>query len=788
MRARTGGRHRRTTRLLIATAVAAATASTATSGALAEASAPPSSPPASAAPAVAPPPAAADGAAGFGSVGQAYALNADAGAGLELVDEAGTVVGSATATDLGSVLVRDVEPGKYTFRSADGAETAVFEVLAPDAHPDAAFYADQTLEPGLNYITTRDGVQLAATLRLPPGKTLDDGPFPTVIEYSGYETAAPGDLLGSFLTPDAIDPTLPLPAASTIIGSGIMPLLGFASVSLQMRGTGCSGGAFGLFDTLAALDGYDAIETIAAEPWVQHGRVGMVGISFSGISQFTVAGTQPPSLAAIAPLSPTDDLYSVGFPGGIFNTGFAASWLAERVEDAKPAHLGGQPWAQKMIELGDANCVANQALHGWAQTIDDVLQGSTDRIPAPFDERSPRVAAGNVDVPVFVAGAFQDEQTGGQWVELLSALEDNPDVWATVVNGTHIDSLGPGVASRWVEFLDLYVADELPSFNASVLELAGSLYPLIANAPAAAIPAPRFQDAASTDEARAAFAEDPRVLVLFDNGGDNAGDPVGPGGLDPNWELGFGAWPPPEVEATTMYFGDGGTLGADVGAAAETTYNPDPAARPATSLTEGDPWDALPAYDWAPVTGTAGVGFVSEPLAADMVLVGPGSVNLFVQSSAEDTDIQVTVSEVRADGQEMLVQTGQLRASHRAIDPDRTTDLFVAPTYTPDDAAPLPAGEFTEVRVPITAFGHAFRAGSQIRVTITAPGGERPSWTYGTLETGGAVTNTISLGGDQASSIVLPVVPGATAGAPAPSCPSNRGQPCRAYEPAANGG
>ncbi len=783
--------------MLIAAAVVSTTTATSTtasttastSGALATATAaPPSSPPASAVPAVTESPS--GGAlAGSGSVGQAYALHAEPATELELVDDTGAVVATATATDLGSVLVRDVDLGKYTFRAPDGAETEPFEVVGPDDHPGAAFYADQELEPGLNYITTRDGVQLAATLRLPPGTTLDDGPFPTVIEYSGYETAAPGDLLGSFLTPDAIDPDLPLPASSTIIGSGIMPLLGFASVSVQMRGTGCSGGAFGLFDTIAALDGYDAIETIAAEPWVKGGRVGMVGISFSGISQFTVAGTRPPSLAAITPLSPTDDLYSVGFPGGIFNTGFAASWLAERVEDAKPAHLGGQPWAQKMIELGDTSCAANQALHGWAQTMDDVMQGRTDRIPAPFDERSPRVAAADIDVPVFVAGAFQDEQTGGQWVDLLSALEGNPDVWATIVNGTHIDSLGPGVAGRWVEFLDLYVADELPSFNASVLELAGAMYPLIAAAPAAPIETPRFQDAASTDEARAEFAEDPRVRVLFDNGGDNAGDPVGPGALDPNWELGFDAWPPSNVEATTLFLGDGGTLGAEAGAEAEATYRPDPAARPATSMDGGgNPWDAIPPYTWEPVAGDAGIGFVSEPLTDDLVLVGPGRVNLFVRSTAADSDIQVTVSEVRADGQEMLVQTGQLRASHRAVDPARTTELFVAPTYVAEDAADLPSGEFTEVGVPINAFGHAFRAGSRIRLTITAPGGERPSWTYGTPDTGGEVINTISLGGDRASTIVLPVVPGAAAGAAEPTCPSNRGQPCRPYVPAANGG
>ena len=43
----------------------------------------------------------------------------------------------------------------------------------------------------------RDGVELAMTVRLPAGKTLDDGPFPTFIEYSGYQIAAPNSLFDS---------------------------------------------------------------------------------------------------------------------------------------------------------------------------------------------------------------------------------------------------------------------------------------------------------------------------------------------------------------------------------------------------------------------------------------------------------------------------------------------------------------------------------------------------------------------------------------------------------------
>ena len=69
-----------------------------------------------------------------------------------------------------------------------------------------------------------------------------------------------------------------------------------------MRGTGCSGGAFDYFEELQDLDGYDAIETLAHQTW-SNGNVGMVGISYMGISQLFVAQTRPPHLRAITPLS-----------------------------------------------------------------------------------------------------------------------------------------------------------------------------------------------------------------------------------------------------------------------------------------------------------------------------------------------------------------------------------------------------------------------------------------------------------------------------------------------------
>jgi predicted acyl esterase len=731
---------------------------------------------------------------GHGSIGQAYLLGGNPGQQVELVDADGTEVGSGRVDRLGSLIVRGVAPGGgYTFRAVDGERvegTAPFRILSTADTPPAAFYADQHMHAGLNYITMRDGVKLAATVRLPPGKTLADGPFPTVIEESGYAIAAPHSLIDAELHLDGETTADPLvPDTATAVGSLVAPLLGFATVSLQMRGTGCSGGAFDLFGIDTTYDGYDAVQIAAAQPWVAHHKVGMVGISFSGISQMFVAGTRPPGLAAIAPMSLTDDLYSTGFPGGMFNSGFAGSWLAQRIADAEPAPGGGQLYARTLIAEGDTQCLADQALHLQTQNIDALLRQASHRVPSIYDQRAPSTWARRVTVPVFLSGAFQDEQTGGQWPAIVTDLSHDPHVWVTLVNGTHVDSLGPGTLARWIEFLDIFVADRVPTTSAAVQSLATALYAGLAGAPSGALPPVQYTAEPDVAAARAAFEAQPRVRVLFDNGAGSAG----PGALQPVWSADFTSWPPPQARPVTWDLAGGGHLvpapaHGTAAAAPAVSFRPDPSARPATDLPTGNPWSALPPFMWAPVTGTDGLGFISAPLARDVTVVGPASLDLWVRSSAPDTDMQATVSEVRPDGKELFIQTGVLRASDRALDASASTATHPVPTYAAATARPLPAGRFTEVRIPILPFGYAFRAGSRIRVTVTAPGGDRPVWAFDTIQTHGTVTDAVGLGGSTPSALVLSVVPGLTPPDPQPACPSLRGQPCRTYVPAANGG
>ena len=555
-----------------------------------------------------------------------------------------------------------------------------------------------------------------------------------------------------------------------------------------MRGSGCSGGAFDLFDLPTTYDGYDAVETVASQPWVKGGKVGMAGISFSGITQLFTAGTRPPHLSAIAPMSVTDDLYTgTGYPGGIFNSGFAQTWIQERMDDARPAPAGGQPYAQELVKSGDKRCRANQRLRLQTQDALRLQKVNPFRTPALFAQRSPGRWLKRVDVPTFLVGQFQDEQTGGHFAESLAYLNGKPDVWISLQNGVHADSLGPSTITRWAEFMKLYVAGEVPSIPPVVISLSGELYRYLADAGAAPVEQSRFASFSSVAAAKAAFKRDPHVRLLMDNG---AG-PQGPGSIGATWELAAGAWPPPAAKATNYWLGPDGGLGAKPGKSSSASYRADPSARPNQTLPgdgSADAWKAQPPYNWAPLAGGKGLGFTTAPLARDLVIAGPASLDLYLKSSARDTDLQVTLSEVRPDGKETYVHNGWLRASHRKLNAGKSTALDPVPTHLKRDAAPLPKGRYTLVRVPVYPTAHAFRAGSRIRVTVQATGGDRPRWDFDTIDSGNT-RNTIALGGARASKLVLPVLAGAGAqGTPLPAATALRGQPSRTYVPASNGG
>jgi predicted acyl esterase len=155
-------------------------------------------------------------------------------------------------------------------------------------------------------------------------------------------------------------------------------------------------------------------------------------------------------------------------------------------------------------------------------------------------------------------------------------------------------------------------------------------------------------------------------------------------------------------------------------------------------------------------------------------MLGPED-DLWLRSNVKDIHREVTVSEVRPDGKETYVQSGWLRASRRTLDRDRSTALQPVPTFLEADVTPLPAKRAALVRVPVSPFGHAFREGSHVRITVQPPGGNRPSWAFDALTYEKRVINQVALGGRQASKVVLPVLPGVEVPTPLPAwrCAAN---------------
>jgi predicted acyl esterase len=749
-----------------------------------------------------------------GSVEQVYVTGVTPEAQMSLMSAKGATVSTQTADPQGGLLFREVKPGKnYRVSLASTGETSgpITVHNGASAPWDPSVYNQSIPDNGYTYLTTRDGTQLSIDVHPPSSPAGEPGvpssfhfptfpqpgvptpnytpPYPTIIEYSGYGYA---------------DPAGPENGIAVLAN-----LMGFAVVDVNMRGTGCSGGAYDFFEQLQNLDGYDVIETIAHQPWVLHNKVGMLGISYGGISQLFTAQTQPAGLAAIAPLSVIDSTATTLYPGGILNTGFAVAWAEERQQNAEPAGPGhGQPWAYEQIQKGDQTCSANQALHGEAASLIGKIKANSTYNPAVADPLDPVSFVKKIKVPTFMACQWEDEQTGGHCADLAQHFTGTEHKWFTFTNGAHIDSLDPATYNRLYDFLELYVAQQAPILNSAVVHAAAPIiYQEAMGLPKTdlvTLPADPIQLQPTYESALAAFQALPQIRVLFDNGAGTsplgtttAGDPY------PGFEASFSKFPIPGTKARTWYLGANGTLGEQQPSAEGVdTYTSDANATPLSdygaNTGSGGLWGNASQWEWnwvQPPSGSA-VSYLSAPLSSNATAVGGGAVHLWVKSSTPDVDLQATVSEVRPDGNETFVQNGWIRASERELATNAQnilkqtpTPLQPIPTMLAADEQPMPVNEFVPVTIPLYFEGHPYRAGSRIEVTISAPNGTQPIWSFGQTEpAGGTATESIAFSPGMPSSLVLPIVPGVNVPTGLPACPSLRNEPCRPHQGFVNNG
>jgi hypothetical protein len=400
-----------------------------------------------------------------------------------------------------------------------------------------------------------------------------------------------------------------------------------------------------------------------------------------------------------------------------------------------------------------------------------------------------------------MACQFTDEQTGGHCPDLAMHMTGTKLKWFNFTNGAHIDSLDPYTYDHWCDFLMLFVA------HSSAMQCAirnGGSAPLIFQAAFGSsdyqnisFPPDPIQSMPTYSSALAAFKKIPHIRILFDNGaGKSPNGQSQPGDPYPGFTQYFPSLPVPGTKAGWWYFGPGGTLN---GHRAKTKginwYTSDANALPKNDFTgkteTGGLWGNASQWSWnwkQNPQGTA-VSYVSSPLKSNTTVVGAGAVHVWVRAAARDVDLQATVSEVRPDGHETFVQNGWMRASERKLARGtnnlfkaRSSLLYPIPSELASDVRPLPKGKFVEVVIPLYYEGHVYRKGSRVRVTIAAPNGTQPIWSFNYTKPANRTAKVwIAFSKKMPSALVLPVVPMAVPTG-LPPCPSLRNEPCRAYK------
>ena len=182
------------------------------------------------------------------------------------------------------------------------------------------------------WVELSDGVRLAARLWLPPEV---EGPAPAILEYLPYRRR------DRHRADDAI--LHPAFAAA-----------GYAAIRVDMRGTGDSDGI--MSDEYTPREWADCVEVIgwiARQPWCS-GKVGMIGLSWSGFNSLQVAALAPPALKAVVSTCASDDRYAddMHYMGGCLlndNLQYGSTlftWLATPPDPA----IVGERWRSMWLE------------------------------------------------------------------------------------------------------------------------------------------------------------------------------------------------------------------------------------------------------------------------------------------------------------------------------------------------------------------------------------------------------------------------------------------------------
>ncbi len=113
--------------------------------------------------------------------------------------------------------------------------------------------------------------------------------------------------------------------------------------------------------------------------------------------------------------------------------------------------------------------------------------------------------------------------------------------------------------------------------------------------------------------------------------------------------------------------------------------------------------------------------FTTAPLEQDLEIAGPIKLTLYASSTRNDMDFFVKLSEQMPQSAEdrgktlnpasFWITKGWLRASHRALDPQKSTEM--EPYHTHTDPQPIEPGKIYRFDISVEPMAHRFKKGSR---------------------------------------------------------------------------
>jgi uncharacterized protein len=471
-------------------------------------------------------------------------------------------------------------------------------------------------------------------------------------------------------------------------------------------------------------DSYDLIEWIAAQPWCD-GNVGMVGISGFGAEQLHVAKQQPPHLKAIFPFDPRGAYGVLGgfreeYPGGMLHM---FRYLVGHFS-AMHQHRGAPGNLPEPKESYWREAMSNPDYRMYPNVFNLIAQKG-QHMPPYFDllidpyDKEEAVEKSEAEFSKIKVPFY----TGSGWYGYT---------YKTHLNGAQSYFANVDAPKKLLLTGPAHLERPFRSFHNEIL---------------------RWYDHWLKRIDTGIELEPPvKFWVMGENKWRQADD-----------------WPLPETRWTKLYLRNWERLSAE-------PFIP-------ASVDEFTPPDAFLQMPPTQTNVVQKLRYLTDPLPEDVLIAGPGVLNLFAEIDQGDTNWIIILEDVGPDVSVMSVREGErelpkslperevtrgwLKASHRALDPKRSKPWKPWHPLTRAARQPVVPGEINEYAIEIMATANLFRKGHRICLEITSldlptgvAGATNAEYVPYHICSSRTVVHKVYHDAKRPSHLLLPVIPG----------------------------